>query len=116
MALDKKNLLTLMKIVAKADNSAPTSYSWNGESFSYENLQDTLRKELNEYAGSYSLYRENKNLMSFGTIRPPSVVQAVFSAAHEESSDGATRADAPPMAIVFRKSLRSAIVCVINYF
>ena len=63
MALDKKNLLALMKIVAKADSSAPTSYSWNGENFSYDVLNETLRKELNEYAGSYALYRDNKNLI-----------------------------------------------------
>ena len=34
--LDKNNLLSLMKVVAKADITAPTSYSWNGENFSYE--------------------------------------------------------------------------------
>ena len=63
MALDRKNLLALMKTVAKADSSAPTSYSWNGESFSYETLNETLRKEFAELAGTYALYRENKNLI-----------------------------------------------------
>ena len=52
--LDKNNLLALMKTVAKADVSAPTSYSFNGESFSYEALNETLRRELNEYAGDYA--------------------------------------------------------------
>lgn len=61
--LDKNNLLALMKTVAKADVTAPTSYSFNGESFSYEALNETLRRELNEYAGSYAQYRENKNLI-----------------------------------------------------
>ena len=61
--LDKNNLLALMKTVAKADVSAPTSYSFNGESFSYEALNETLRRELNEYAGDYASYRENKNLI-----------------------------------------------------
>ena len=61
--LDRNNLLALMKTVAKADVSAPTSYSFNGESFSYEALNETLRRELNEYAGSYAQYRENKNLI-----------------------------------------------------
>ena len=56
MALDKKNLLQLAKTVAKADPSAPTSYSFNGENFSYEALNETLRREFNEYAGTYSLY------------------------------------------------------------
>ena len=61
--LDKNNLLALMKTVAKADVSAPASYSFNGESFSYEALNETLRRELNEYAGDYASYRDNKNLI-----------------------------------------------------
>ena len=61
--LDRNNLLSLMKTVAKADASAPTSYSWNGENFSYDTLNETLRRELNEYAGSFAAYRENKNLI-----------------------------------------------------
>ena len=61
--LDKNNLLALMKTVAKADVNAPTSYSFNGESFSYEALNETLRRELNEYAGTYASYRDNKNLI-----------------------------------------------------
>ena len=61
--LDKANLLILMKKVANADRNAPTAYSWNNESFSYGELNDTLRDELNAYAGSYQLFRENKNLV-----------------------------------------------------
>ena len=63
MALDKKNLVQLAKTVAKADPSAPVSYSFNGENFSYEALNETLRREFNELASTYSLYRENKNLI-----------------------------------------------------
>ena len=61
--LDKTNLIALMKQVAKADPSAPVAYSYNGESLSYEALNETLRQELNELAGTYALYRENKNLI-----------------------------------------------------
>lgn len=61
--LDEKNLLQLMKQVAKADPSAPTAYSFNGQSLSYQDLNETLRAELNELAGTYALYRENKNLI-----------------------------------------------------
>ena len=61
MALNYKDLLTLMKTVAKAEKSAPTAYSYNGESLSYEALNETLRREMNEIAGNYQLYRENKN-------------------------------------------------------
>lgn len=59
--LDRTNLLALMKQVAKANPSAPTAYSFNGQSLSYEALNETLRQELNELAGSWSAYRENKN-------------------------------------------------------
>ena len=61
--LDKNNLVQLMKTVAKANPSAPTAYSFNGANLSYEALNETLRQELNELAGTYSLYRENKNLI-----------------------------------------------------
>ena len=63
MALDRNNLVQLAKTVAKANPSAPVSYSWNGENFSYDQLNETLRREFNEYAGTYALYRENKNLI-----------------------------------------------------
>lgn len=61
--MDYKNLLTLMKTVAKASPNATTAYSYNGESLSYEVLNETLRQELNELAGSYDSYRENKNTL-----------------------------------------------------
>jgi hypothetical protein len=61
MALDRNNLVALMKQVAKANPSAPVAYSYNGENLSYEALNETLRNELKELAGTYALYRENKN-------------------------------------------------------
>ena len=61
--LDQNNLVALMKQVAKADPSAPVAYNYNGQSLSYDALNETLRQELNELAGTYSLYRENKNLI-----------------------------------------------------
>ena len=63
MALDKQNMVALAKVVAKADPANPTSYSWSGQSLSYEALNETLRKEFNELAGTYAKYRENKNLI-----------------------------------------------------
>ena len=61
--LDRANLVALMKQVAKADPSAPVAYSYNDKSLSYEALNETLRQELNEYAGTYAQYRENKHLI-----------------------------------------------------
>ena len=79
--LDRKNLVALMKQVAKADPSAPTSYSFNGKTLSYEAMNETLRAELNELAGNYSLYRENKNLIfsmieeTLDEVLPKKVIQ-----------------------------------------
>jgi hypothetical protein len=61
--LEKKDLVALAKTVAKADVSAPTAYSFQGESFTYEALNETLRKEFNEYAGSFREYKMNQNLI-----------------------------------------------------
>ena len=61
MALDRTNLVALMKQVAKANPSAPVAYSFGDQQLSYEALNETLRQELNELAGTYALYRENKN-------------------------------------------------------
>lgn len=59
--LDKKDLLKLGKIVASADPKAPTAYSFGKEQYSYDELNETLRREMNELASSHSSYRENKN-------------------------------------------------------
>lgn len=59
--LNKKNLIALMKQVAKADPSKATSYSFGGRQLSYEAMNETLREEMNNLAGTYALYRENKN-------------------------------------------------------
>ena len=102
--LDRKNLVALMKQVAQADPSAPTSYSFNGQNLSYEAMNETLRSELNELAGTYSLYRENKNLIfsiieeTLDVILPKKVVQQ-----YEQFAEVKTFAqgDKP----VFRRSL-----------
>ena len=59
--LERNELLKLMKATAKADRSNPVAYSFNGENLTYEALNETLRKEMNELAGTFALYRENKN-------------------------------------------------------
>lgn len=59
--LQEKELLKLMKAVAKATPSG--TYSFDGQSMSYEAMNQALREELNEIAGTYALYRENKNLL-----------------------------------------------------
>lgn len=67
MALDRKSLFTLAKVVANANPSSTTAYSFKKdaqsqeENYSYSDLNETLRGELRELAGSYSLFRENRN-------------------------------------------------------
>ena len=63
MALDRKNLFTLAKTVANANPSSVTAYSFKEEKFSYSDLNETLRSELREIAGTYQLFRENRNLV-----------------------------------------------------
>ena len=61
MALNFNELLTLSKTVAKANPSAPTAYSFNGESFGYSELNETLRTEFSALAPDYRTYKMNQN-------------------------------------------------------
>ena len=61
MALSKNDLITLAKTVANANPTSQVAYSFGEEKFSYSDLNETLRSELRELAGTYALYRENKN-------------------------------------------------------
>lgn len=63
MALNKSELITLAKITANADNNSKIAYSFGEEKFSCADLNETLRNEMNAIAGTYALYRENKNLV-----------------------------------------------------
>lgn len=56
--MDKANLLQLMKNVANATPS--TNFSYKGETFSYDAMNETLREELNALVGTEDLYEENK--------------------------------------------------------
>lgn len=61
MALSKKDLIALGKKVASTNPSVATAFAYNGENFSYEQLNDTFRDELLEISSTYALFRENKN-------------------------------------------------------
>lgn len=63
MALNKKDLITLGKMVANADSSSPVAYSFGEEKYSYEDLNNAFRAQLKEIAGTPAQYRENKNLV-----------------------------------------------------
>jgi hypothetical protein len=59
--LQNNELLALMKAVARANPSTTNTYSYNGVNLTYEAMNETLRNEMNELAGTNALYRENKN-------------------------------------------------------
>ena len=61
MSLERTELIKLAKVVANANPSSQVAYSFGEDKFSYADLNDTLRNELRELAGTYALYRENKN-------------------------------------------------------
>lgn len=59
--LQINEIVKLAKIAAKANSSAPVAYSFNGENFSYDEVQETLRAQFAELAPDFRSYRENKN-------------------------------------------------------
>lgn len=63
MALNKKDLFTLGKLLAQGDKKVKTSFSFQDQEFTYEQLDNTMRAELNALAGTYADFRENKNLI-----------------------------------------------------
>ena len=58
--LEMNQLKALANAAAEANRSAATCYSVNGENLSVSAINDTLRDQFNEIAGTYNLYRENK--------------------------------------------------------
>ena len=61
MALKFEDMLSLAKTVAKANPSAPTAYSFNGQNFGYSEMQETLRTEFQALAPDYRTYKVNQN-------------------------------------------------------
>ena len=59
--LVKSELITLAKTVANANPASQVAYSYGDTKLSYSALNETLRNELRELAGSYALYRANQN-------------------------------------------------------
>ncbi len=59
--LKTEEIIKLAKIAAKANPSTPVAYSFNGENFSYNEVQETLQAQFKELAPDYRGYRENKN-------------------------------------------------------
>lgn len=60
MALEFKDLVALGKVAAKSTIANPVAYNFNGENLSYDAVQATFRKELNELAPDYYAFEQNK--------------------------------------------------------
>jgi len=63
MALDRNSLISLAKATAQASINPSKTFSFEGKNLTFSALNDTFRNEMNELAGSYAKYRENKNLI-----------------------------------------------------
>lgn len=61
MALAQKDLKDLMLTVAKASKAAPTAFSFGEKQYSYSELNEALRAELNDLAGSFRKYQRNQD-------------------------------------------------------
>ena len=63
MSLETKELLKLMKISAKADKTSPVAYSHGEESFTFNEVNEVVRQELQALAGTHSDFRRNKSMI-----------------------------------------------------
>ena len=63
MALDRTQLQALAKATAKASLNPSTAFSFGEKKLTFEALNETFRKEMNNLASTYAQYRENKNLI-----------------------------------------------------
>ena len=61
--LEFSQLVELGKVVAKANRTAPTAYSFGGENYTYDSLHDTFRNEMNELAGDFNSFRRNATIV-----------------------------------------------------
>lgn len=61
--MDRANLIALAKATAKASMNPSSTFAFEGKNLTFEALNETFRKEMNELAGTFSKYRENKNLV-----------------------------------------------------
>lgn len=59
--MEFNQILALAKATAKANPSAPVAYSYGDHKLNYTEMCDMLRDEFKALAGTYELYRENKN-------------------------------------------------------
>ena len=60
MALAVKDIISLGKVVARADRKATTAFSFQGQNLTYSALNETFRDEMKELAKDYYTFQKNK--------------------------------------------------------
>jgi hypothetical protein len=60
MALAVKDIISLGKVVARADRKAATAFSFQGQNLTYSALNETFRDEMKELAKDYYTFQKNK--------------------------------------------------------
>ena len=63
MALDRTNLIALAKATAKASLNPSANFTFEGKNLTFEALNETFRKEMNELASNFREYRRNRDLI-----------------------------------------------------
>ena len=80
MALERNSLIELARATAKASVNPSVAFSFGEEKLSYNALESTFRKEMQELAATPALYRQNKNLIfelmeiQLTEVLPPKIV------------------------------------------
>ena len=75
--LDMINLVALAKATAKADKNNPVAYSFQGSNYSYAQLDDTLRKEMNELASTLPEYETVMSMYGVGETYGPQLIAEI---------------------------------------
>lgn len=53
----------LAVVAARSNSKKPLNYQYNGQALTHEAINDTLRDELNDLAGTYAKFTQNKHLV-----------------------------------------------------
>lgn len=61
--MEIKDITSLAVVAAKSNSKQPLNYQYNGQALTHDAINSTLRDELNELAGSFTKFAQNKHLI-----------------------------------------------------
>lgn len=61
--MELKDIRSLAIVAAKSNSKQPLNYQYNGQALTHDAINSTLRDELNELAGSFTKFAQNKHLI-----------------------------------------------------